>query len=246
MTGCFEARGAEFSDASVSLSNPYARAVAEAGGLPLVLPFTGDADLLGEYLDLADGVLLTGGEDIYPELYTRSAPLASAQRLRPGDLERDRMEIALVQAACSDGIPLLGICRGHQLLNVALGGGLVMDIESELPEAQPHRDPELGCGLTHELRLEPGSLAEGWFGGNPVVNSSHHQAVLDPVAGLRAIARTRDGIVEMMEGTTGGSFLLSVQFHPERFRRQNEGYRALFYRLVEEAGLPERRVTGHS
>lgn len=232
LSGCFEARGAEFGDASVSLSNPYARAVAEANGLPLVLPFAGGGVSISEYVDVADGVLLTGGEDIYPEHYASDVSLASAQRLRPGDLERDRLELDLVKAAIAAGRPLLGICRGHQLLNVALGGRLIVDVESELPDGVPHRDAELGCGLTHELSVEPGSLAEEMLGANTTVNSSHHQAVAEPASGLRATARTSDGIVEIMEGENGDAFLLSVQFHPERFRKQNAAYAEVFRRFV--------------
>lgn len=235
LTGCFEPRGAEFGDAAVSLSNPYARAIVEAGGLPLLLPFAGNADLLPAYLEIADGVLLTGGEDIYPEFYTREVGLASAQRLRPGDLERDRLEIALVRAALDADKALLGICRGHQLLNVALGGTLIVDIETELPGAVSHRDPEQGCGLTHEVTVEPGSLVAELLGTNTVVNSSHHQAVLEPAAGLRATARTADGIVEVMEGDDRGAFLFSVQFHPERHRKQNPAYLEVFRRFVAAA-----------
>lgn len=232
LTGCFEARGAEFGDASISLSNPYARAIAEAGGVPLVLPFAGRNELVHEYVELADGIVLTGGEDIFPELYAEKVDLRSAQRLRPGDLERDRLEIDLAKAAIEAGKPLLGICRGHQLLNVALGGTLVVDVETELPDAICHRDPALSCALTHELIVESGTLAAELLGGNPVVNTSHHQAVLEPADGLRATARTSDGIVEIMESEESAAFLLSVQFHPERFRKQNPAYLEIFRRFV--------------
>lgn len=237
LTGCFEARGAEFSDASVSLSNLYARAIVEAGGLPFLLPFPGRGVEASDYAELADGILLTGGEDIFPEHYAAEVPLASAQRLRPGDLERDQLEIGLVKAARALGKPLLGICRGHQLLNVAFGGRLIMDLESELPEAVPHRDPNLGCALTHELMVEGDSLAAELLGANAVVNSSHHQAVAEPAAGLRATARTSDGIVEVLEGVDDGPFLLTVQFHPERLRWQNPAYAGTFRRFVEACSV---------
>jgi len=237
VTGCYESRGAEFGDASISLSNCYPDALLAAGGLPVVFPVSGKEKHVEDYLSRVSGVLLTGGEDLYPELYCGELPLAVAETIRPGSRTRDRLEIALIQAAVKRKLPLLAICRGHQVLNVAFGGRLVADIGLEMPEAIRHRDPELGCRLTHPLEIEPDSVAAQLFGRSGAkVNSSHHQAVVEVAEGLRATARTSDGVVEVMEiEEPRMPFGMSVQFHPERNQDQHSGYRRLFERFVNAA-----------
>lgn len=238
VTGCYESRGSEFGDASLSLSNRYCEAVVEGGGLPIAFPVSGRTKDVGDYVGLSAGILLTGGEDIYPENYCEELPLAVAETVRPGSRRRDELEIALVHETLKQRKPLLAICRGHQILNVAMGGELIADLELEKPDAIEHRNGELGCRLTHVLDIESDSVAAELLGRTDVkVNSSHHQAVLQPAAGLRATARTSDSIVEVMEFSETGRlpFGVSVQFHPERFQDQNPGYRRLFERLVTTA-----------
>lgn len=235
VTGCFDSRGTEFGDSSISLSNRYCEAIIDAGGLPIVFPVSGRIKDVPEYIGLADGVLITGGEDIYPENYTDSLPLEVAETIRPGSRRRDDLEIALVKESFDQRRPLLAICRGHQILNVAMGGKLIADLKIERPEAIPHRDGELGCRLTHPLEVEADSLAADLFGRTGVVvNTSHHQAVAEPADRLRATARTEDGIVEIMELAEPDQtpFCMSVQFHPERFQEQNPGYQRLFQRFI--------------
>lgn len=238
VTGCYESRGSEFGDSSLSLSNCYSEAIVAAGGLPIVFPVSGRVKDVPDYIDLADGILISGGEDIYPDRYTKSLPLKVAETVRPGSRLRDDLEIALIKETFDQRKPLLAICRGHQILNVALGGRLVVDLSLERPDAITHRDGVLGCRLTHPLVVEPDSLAAELFGRTDVsVNSSHHQAVADTASGLRATARTKDGIVEIIELENPDQlpFCLSVQFHPERFQEQNPGYQRLFQRFVLSA-----------
>jgi putative glutamine amidotransferase len=234
VSGCYDSRGSEFGDASLSLSNCYAAAVVAAGGLPIVLPVSGRPKEATDYVSRVDGILLTGGEDLYPEQYCSELPLAVAESIRPGSRNRDELEIAVAREAIAGRKPLLAICRGHQLLNVAFGGRLVADIPLEMPAAICHRDGELGCRLTHEITVESGSVAAELFGRVKVkVNSSHHQAVATAADGLLATAHTADGVVEVMELPDHGlPFGVSVQFHPERNQDQNPGYRFLFQRFV--------------
>ena len=235
LTGCYDSRGSEFGDASLSLSNCYPEAVIAAGGLPIAFPVSGRAKDIAQYVSLVAGVLITGGEDIYPEKYCTDLPLEIAETIRPGSRRRDELEIALAHETLNQRKPLFAICRGHQLLNVAMGGGLMADLSLEMPDAIPHRNGEQGCRLMHPVNVEADSVAAELLGRTDMkVNSSHHQAVVDVADGLRATATTSDGVVEVMEFTDADRlpFGLSVQFHPERFQEQNPGYRRLFERFV--------------
>jgi putative glutamine amidotransferase len=245
VSACYAASGTEFSDPSISLSNQYCRRIARAGGLPIVVPLTETETVAAEYLEIADAVMLTGGEDLHSDLYAADLPVDLAQTVRPGSLERDDLEISLVRGAFAARKPFLGICRGHQIANVAFGGRLVVDIEQEMPGAEQHRDVELGCGLTHRIEIAQDSLMRRLFGeGENVVNSSHHQAVLRVADELRATAKTTDGIVEAMELSEAdrSPFFLTIQFHPERTQKKNHAYQRVFDEFVEAA----RRTVGKS
>jgi putative glutamine amidotransferase len=133
--------------------------------------------------------------------------------------------------------PVLAVCRGHQLLNVAFGGGLVADIRRQMPGALNHRRMDRACELVHEVALTPGSLLAKICRKRTLgVNSTHHQAVAQPVEPFVATARSRDGLVEAMElrpeMAAGMPFLLSVQFHPERLLEQDGCYRRIFKTFV--------------
>lgn len=238
VTAAHDPRGTEFGDDSISLSNLYCRQLAVAGATPVIVPLTNGANDLDGYLRLAQGILITGGEDLFPDRYAPELPADVAATVKPGSRERDELEYSLIRAAAAKRIPFLGICRGHQAANVAFGGGLIADITTQMPDALPHRDAELGCGLTHAVRIESGSLLDEIFGPRErTVNSSHHQAVVEPAAGLRATARTEDGVVEALElaDPADHPFFLSVQFHPERTQKSNHAYQRLIGRFVEKA-----------
>jgi len=234
-----EARGVEFQDLSLSLSLNYSHALLAAGGLPMVLPATTSPDTIAALVRRADGVLLTGGNDVHPGL---SAPRAPA-RLRalatptPDGGGRDLQDFLLIQEVFRQRKPLLAICRGQQVLNVALGGTLLLDIPSQCPGALRHRCPERKSQIVHDVQLTPGTLLHRIMGAQVVgVNSTHHQAV-DRVAGLlRVVARSQDGIVEGLELAAAHRdwlpFLVSVQFHPERLADRYPPHRALFEAFV--------------
>lgn len=214
----------------------YTRALSAAGAVPIVLPAVQDAPdtLADELLDRVDGLLLTGGVDIAPSVY--GAPWPPAQEPEP---LRDRLEVALVRAALERGIPLLGICRGMQMLNVALGGTLHRDIEHEGVEARTV-DTYEGVRF-HDVPVTAGSLLHRVLGRERVqVMCLHHQSPDRIGDGLRVGARADDGIVESVE-LDGEPFALGVQWHPEAMRDGRELQARLFVALVEAA---RRRMAG--
>jgi putative glutamine amidotransferase len=230
-----EKRGVEFHDLSVSLSVKYDFSVTQAGGIPVTAPTTTDRALLAEVVRRVDGVLLTGGDDINPDLYAKNLPRAIRQTVAttPDGGGRDLRELVLLDEVFRQRKPLLAICRGHQLLNIALGGKLIADIRRQVPGALNHRRMDQAGELVHIAPLTAGSLLARTIGKRELgMNSSHHQAVLEPAAPLMAVARTSDGIVEAMEWKPEAArrmpFLLSVQFHPERLVERHAEHRAIF------------------
>ena len=235
-----EKRGAEFHDLSLSLSVKYENAVLQGGGLPVTTPATVDRQMLAEIVRRADGVLLTGGDDINPDLYDKNLPQAvrKAVGLTPDGGGRDLRELILIDEIFRQRKPLLAICRGHQLLNIALGGRLIADIRRQVPGALNHQRMDKPGELVHEVPLTTGSLLAKIVRKRILgVNSSHHQGVLEPAELLVGVARTRDGIVEAMELKPEAArrmpFLLSVQFHPERLTERYAVHRAIFSRFIE-------------
>jgi putative glutamine amidotransferase len=235
-----EKRGVEFHDLSVSLSVKYDLSVTRAGGIPVTVPTTGSRDLLAECIRRVDGILLTGGDDINPGLYSSHLPpsVRKTVEMTPDNGGRDLRELILIDEVFRQRKPLLAICRGHQLLNVALGGRLVADIRRQIPGALNHQHLDRANEIVHEASLTPGSMLAKITGKRVLgVNSSHHQAVMTPAEPLDATARARDGIVEAMELKPEAKrllpFLLSVQFHPERLTDKHAEHRAIFSRFIE-------------
>jgi putative glutamine amidotransferase len=226
--------GVEFKDASLSLSQNYPRAIQDAGGIPWVLPCLPERGYLSEAVRRCDGVLLTGGDDLQPGLYTEGQLAPALQKtIATAAPERDLFELLLVAEVFRHHKPLLAICRGHQLLNVALGGTLVVDIPLEITGALNHSRLDLKDKIVHEVAIENGSELAAIVGEMPMeVNSSHHQAVKEIAKPLRANAVSTDGIVEGLELAPEARhflpFLLAVQFHPERLDARHQRHRAIF------------------
>jgi putative glutamine amidotransferase len=239
ITPSVEKRGVEFHDLAASLSIKYENAVLQAGGIPLTVPISSDKKILAEIVRHADGVLLTGGDDINPGLYAKKLPkkIRATIEQSPDGGKRDLLELVLIDEVFRQRKPLLAICRGHQLLNIALGGKLIADIRQQVPGALNHQRLDLAGKIVHEAALTAGSLLSKITGRRVLgVNSSHHQAVLEPAELLVATARSSDGIVEAMELKAAAKqmpFLLSVQFHPERLTEKHAEHRAIFSRFVE-------------
>jgi putative glutamine amidotransferase len=243
ITPGIEKRGFEFSDISVSLAVRYENAILAAGGIPIIAPVTSERSLLAEAVRRTDGVMFTGGDDINPALYEKNTPkkILKTVEQTPDNGARDSRELALVKEVFRQRKPVLAICRGHQLLNVAFGGKLIVDIPSQVPGALKHRQSDRAFELVHEAALTPGSLLAKICGRKTLgVNSTHHQAVVEPAKPFVATAVSADGIVEAMELKPGWSarmpYLLSVQFHPERLVQLHARYRKIFGSFVAACG----------
>ena len=212
----------------------YVRALLAVGGVPLILSPLMGPSLAGRALDGIDGLILTGGEDVDPAWYGAEPSVL----LSPPSRERDLFELALFAVARQRQLPILGICRGIQLINVALGGSLYQDLPSERPGAVEHRPNGPRDARTHRVRLEPGSRAAQALGGTGcTVNSSHHQAIRELAPGLLASGWTEDDLIEAAETPAGTPWLLAVQWHPEEMHADARSpERGLFAALVREAG----------
>jgi putative glutamine amidotransferase len=216
----------------------YLESVRRAGGEPVEVLVGGEAP--EQILARVDGLVLTGGGDVDPKLYGE----ARHDTFQPAETGRDDFEIALARAAVVKGIPLLAICRGMQVLNVAMGGTLFQDIPSQVTGALEHSVPQPRAGSAHEVWIAKGSqlstlLADHMEDGETChVNSRHHQSVKDAAKGFDVTATSPDGVVEAME-KTGAPFCVAVQWHPENFWRTGE-FRELFEGLVKAANGRKR------
>jgi putative glutamine amidotransferase len=212
----------------------YTQAIEAAGGVPVILPLTRDSGLLEHFLRTCDGLLLTGGGDVSEKFYSRRLTDAERATIRGTDELRDEMEIYLVREALDADLPMLGICRGMQVMNVAADGTLVPDIKLRKPDALLHRHAQPDA-FAHTVEWEAGRRLAGILGsGCESVNSTHHQA-LDRIApGFDVVARAPDGIVEAIENPAA-RFACGVEFHPERLLRVAPQFLRLFEALVEAA-----------
>jgi putative glutamine amidotransferase len=212
----------------------YVRAVQRAGGVALLIPAGHDADAIEAICSRLDGLLLSGGCDIDPERYGEER-IAACQT---PDAERDELELALAAWALDAAVPILGICRGMQLLNVACGGTLYQDLETQQPEMERHDQAAIGRTYrAHGIRLQQHSRLSEILGPAPyAVNSLHHQAVARPGERVEIVGWSPDGVAEAME-VDGHPFALAVQFHPEELEgdpeQPDEPSRALFRAFVQ-------------
>ncbi|MGI6209664.1 MAG: gamma-glutamyl-gamma-aminobutyrate hydrolase family protein [Anaerolineae bacterium] len=213
------------------VSAPYLQAVRGAGADPLLIPMELPESSLPRVVAMMDGILLVGGGDVEPSCY-------GAQRdpkCGPSDERRDRSEIALVHEALRQGKPLLAICRGIQVLNVALGGTLHQDIPSDFPDSTLTHSDNPRQSVAHTVRVEPASRLAELVGAQEMgVNSMHHQAVKDVAPDLRPVAWAPDGVVEAVE-MPGHALVLGVQWHPEELVAEHHHARRLFEALAHQS-----------
>jgi putative glutamine amidotransferase len=219
------------------VNSAYVRAVLRAGGVPLILAPLIGVDHNDRLLDTLDGLVLTGGEDVDPAFYGADPHPA----LGSVDVVRDAFELALFRDAWARRIPTLAICRGIQLVNVALGGSLWQDIAAERPGALAHQQPDGRDARTHEVHITPGSrLAQALGTTQCQVNSFHHQSIRNLASGLVITARAPDGEIEGVESGPQAPWLLAVQWHPEEFHHHAAAPdHGLFDALIRETRQPD-------
>lgn len=211
-----------------AVANAYVKAVYAAGGLPFHIPCLPGEDVVAQLLPQLDGVVLTGGADV--------DPLHFGQLSRPGlgriSPERDALELPLARAAMASGLPVLAVCRGVQVLNVAAGGTLYQDLYSEMPGALKHNQQAPRWYSTHPVELVPNTLLHRLAGQPTIyVNSFHHQAIRQVAPALKVTGRAPDGVIEAVE-LPSARFIVGVQWHPEAMIDSEDHAGRLFQELV--------------
>ncbi len=217
---------------TAALGHSYLRSVTLAGGAPVIIPITDDPDVLDACLGGVDGVIVPGGPDLPPSDYGET-PLPMVEEVAP---PRRGFDMRLCRRAIELGLPVLGICHGCQVVNVALGGSLYQDILTEFPDSPlAHRRRLFPYYTSHPVSVEPGSRVAAILGGTRVeTNSAHHQSAKRIGEGLRIVARADDGVVEAVEHEDRSRFILGIQWHPEKLAEKADGpHRAIFRALVE-------------
>lgn len=212
----------------------YFRAVQQAGGIPVLLPFVTTEAEAAEVLARFDGLLISGGDDVDPLCYGE-LPHPKLGKVNP---ERDASELAYAKVALERDLPTLGICRGHQILAVAFGGTLWQDIPAQVDGALKHDQNGPKYHPTHPIRIQAGSRLHALLGEERLINTRHHQAVKAMPAGWTVSALSPDGIIEAME-RPDRRFALSVQWHPESFCGRPYHFEPLFAAFVA-AAQPEK------
>lgn len=213
------------------LHQDYVRSIEASGGLPLLLPSFGDAALVSRTAALIDGLLLAGGQDIDP-LHFGEEPRGTAG-ITP---LRDSFELAILTEITVLKKPVLGICRGVQVLNVFGGGDIYQDLPLQYPEALTHNQQAPAWYGTHTVRLEEDSLIGRVYGCTVMrVNTFHHQAIRRPAPGYRVSARSEDGLAEAVEHRDL-PFVVGVQWHPERMWKKDKQQLRLFQAFVTACG----------
>lgn len=230
--------GVEMLDHSISLSSRYLSAILDHGGVPVCLPLMTDPGDLAAAVEHADGILLSGGDDIEPRLHWPDVP----RKLRAlckdiAEPARDNMELRLIAEVLRQRRPLLCICRGHQLMNLALGGTLVVDLPTQRPGRIRHGRLDRRCDPVHPVTVAPGSWLARWTGCRELrVNSTHHQAIDQLAPHLSVAAISPDGVIEATELRAGSQDLFpwfaSVQFHPERLYDRYPEHSPLFHEFI--------------
>ena len=226
-----------------AVNTTYTNAVIKAGGAPVVIPTNSDDKVIETIVANLDGLIMTGGADFDPLKYYDEEPIPELGDVQP---ERDVFDVKLIRAAVKKGIPVLGICRGEQLMAVAFGGSLWQDIPAQIPESYiKHRQAGTpGSYGTHSIIIEKGTFLEKALGSKKaVVNTFHHQAIKDVPQGFKVVAKSADGIVESVERVAplkgyadGGAMIIGVQFHPEGLiAGKDKSFKAIFELLVKEA-----------
>lgn len=193
-----------------SISNDYVESIIKAGGVPIILPILSDKESIRQQIELLDGVLLTGGIDINPLLYNEEP----SQKLGFIYPDKDNFDILIVKIALELKKPILAICRGHQILNIALGGTLYQDLSYMDGCYIKHHQQSKDGAASHTLTITENSILHKILGDSIICNSFHHQAIKDLAPGFKSTAYSKDNVIEAIE-KYDEEFVVGVQFHPE-------------------------------
>ncbi|MCM3760964.1 gamma-glutamyl-gamma-aminobutyrate hydrolase family protein [Alkalihalobacillus oceani] len=222
---------------SVHVHQKYIEAVSEAGGIPLVIPL-GSKEKIEAWVSICDGLILNGGEDVDPRSYGAQPDPA----LRKTKAARDETEIQLVKEAVKKKKPVFGICRGIAMMNAALGGTVLQDIETLHDQPINHYQKAARPEATHDVLIERNSRLYEYLKKEQVrVNSMHHQAIGKLAPTLKKVGQAKDGIIEAVQETEEApSYLLGVQWHPEEMAKDDRLMKSLFEHFIEACHQPDR------
>lgn len=215
---------------SIWMLPDYMNAVLECGGIPVIFPITSDEKVIKELSNKASGFIFTGGPDVDPSLYNQE----KLEWCGSICACRDTLEMKVLKEATKLDKPILGICRGFQIINVFFGGTLYQDLPSENPSYVNHRMDSPNNRYEHSVNIEENTITYSIFGKETMVNSCHHQGVKKLGDTLKAVAWANDGLIEAFE-RPGTKFTLCVQWHPERLYLIDDKQKLLFKKLVEKS-----------
>lgn len=214
------------------VNNHYSDSIIKIGGTPIILPLTDDEETIFKYIDLIDGLILTGGDDINPQLFQEE----SLPETQIPDLKRDSFDMLLIRYAIKKNIPILGVCRGMQLLNIYFGGSLYQDLkyneEVYLKHLQGVGSPHIPV---HKIIPVEDSFLDRLFTKDLWVNSFHHQSIKEVGGNLQISAKSSDNVIEAIEYIDNNHFILGVQWHPEMMYSQgnNRDMKELFQYFMD-------------
>ncbi len=220
-------------DGSVSLLEAYSRAIESAGGIPILIPYVKNTDIYDDFIEICDGIFITGGADIDPRRYgkDKNNTCGAIQPLR------DEMELYILDEALCKNKPVLAVCRGVQLLNVGLGGTLYQDIPTEYPSEINHTQTEGRFIPSHKVKIVKDTPLFELIGKDKMTaNSFHHQAIMDLAEGLKPMAYAEDGIIEAVY-LPARDYVRGYQWHPERLFDSDGGNRKIFLDFIKACNM---------
>lgn len=225
---------------NASVPRSYVDAVLQAGGIPVVIPLIHDENEMIELINALDGIIFTGGEDFDPAYY-HERPIPQMGKV---NAPRDKFDLNLIRLSAERSVPILGICRGMQLINIAFGGTLYQDLPTQYRDKTiRHRQTQPNTEATHSVIVEENTFFADFVREKTLmVNSAHHQAAKDLAKGFRVAGRSTDQVVEAIEKIDDDHWILGVQFHPEMRATKDMAMRRIFHHFIEEARNTQKPV----